>query len=69
MGDTDKAARRKGDIDTHLRRAFQELEQEEVPDRLLGLLDQLRAGDPAKAGDGHDSGGQRSETSGEDDAE
>ena len=43
--DTGKKNRRASDIDAHLKRAFRELEQEALPDRLTGLLDQLRAQD------------------------
>jgi len=33
---------RAGDIDAHLRRAFKEIESDPLPERLLGLLDELR---------------------------
>ncbi|WP_185020756.1 NepR family anti-sigma factor [Histidinibacterium lentulum] len=33
---------RAGDIDAHLRRAFKEIESDPLPERLLGLLEELR---------------------------
>ena len=35
------------DIDAHLRRAFQEIESDPLPEHLLGLLDELRQKDGA----------------------
>ena len=39
-----------GQIDAQLRRAFQEVESSPVPDKLLSLLEQLRAQDAGKSG-------------------
>lgn len=38
------------DIDAHLKRAFDQIENEALPDKLLGLLDKLRAEDAESAG-------------------
>ncbi|WP_231592778.1 NepR family anti-sigma factor [Pelagovum pacificum] len=37
------------DIDAHLKRAFSEIENEAVPDKLLNLLEELRQQDRAPA--------------------
>ena len=48
----DKDSGSGGAIDAHLRRAFQEIETKPIPDRLLSLLEQLRAQDgPALSGE------------------
>ena len=54
--DTGKKNRRATDIDAHLKRAFRELEQEAIPERLTGLLDRLRAEDasPGEASEDED---------------
>ncbi|WP_191090156.1 NepR family anti-sigma factor [Histidinibacterium aquaticum] len=35
----------KADIDEHLRRAFEEIQNDPLPDKLMGLLDKLRKQD------------------------
>lgn len=43
--DTGKKKQRSSDIDAHLKRAFRELEQEALPERLTELLNRLRSQD------------------------
>lgn len=49
---------RAGDIDAHLRRAFQKIESDPLPERLLGLLEELRRGE-AGGPVSEDRGGDR----------
>ncbi len=39
-----------GDIDAHLKRAFQQITEEQLPDRFTDLLEKLRSGDGAGNG-------------------
>lgn len=41
-------------IDQNLRRAFQQLEEQELPDRFKDLLDKLKAGETVSASDDED---------------
>lgn len=43
---------RAGNIDAHLRRAFREMESDPLPERLLGLLEELRRSETGGAPDG-----------------
>ncbi|SDE03080.1 NepR family anti-sigma factor [Limimaricola pyoseonensis] len=49
MTQRDQRGARGDDIDAHLRRAFQQLTDETLPDRFTDLLERLRAGEGAEA--------------------
>ena len=52
---TRKNADKTGDlIDQNLRRAFQQLEEQELPDRFKDLLDKLKSGETVPASDDED---------------
>lgn len=50
MAPDDKKDGRKDPIDEHLKRVYDEVLQEDVPDRFTDLLNQLRQQDQSKSG-------------------
>lgn len=56
MTQSDRSSRAQAEIDANLKRAYEELSQQDVPDRFKNLLAQLRAADQGRAPGG--SGGQ-----------
>ncbi|SMY10284.1 NepR family anti-sigma factor [Flavimaricola marinus] len=55
MAQDNKSPRGSDTIDANLKRVYQDVLDEEVPDRFLALLDQLKAQDAAKSDPNSDS--------------
>jgi len=56
MSDKDRKARMEEQIDDNLRRVYAQASKEDVPDRFLKLLEQLRSQDPDQRPPGEGSG-------------